>query len=71
VLPPTTPYFRVEFDAKRGLVPPGLSEDVRLFFAPTEHRYYYDCIRVRCEKQVGPPIRVFFLFLIHTIGFIP
>ena len=51
VMAPTTPFFRLEYANKKGLVPPGLSEEVKLFFAPTEYRYYYDCIRVRCEKQ--------------------
>lgn len=52
VMAPTTPYFRMEYDAKKGLVPPGLAEEVKIIFSPTEYRYYYDCIRVRCEKQV-------------------
>lgn len=53
VMPPTTPYFRMEYDNKKGLVPPGLAEAVIVHFSPTEYRYYYDCIRVRCDKQVS------------------
>jgi hypothetical protein len=60
VLAPTTPYFRMEYSNRKGIIPPGLSEEVRLFFAPTEYRYYYDCLRVRCDKEVrfsGPSRR--------------
>lgn len=48
VVLPSTPFFRAEC-SRRGLVAPGMSERVDVQFCPTEHRYYYDCVRVHAE----------------------
>mmetsp|Transcript_9584 Transcript_9584/g.18058 ORF Transcript_9584/g.18058 Transcript_9584/m.18058 type:complete len:1002 (+) Transcript_9584:336-3341(+) len=50
ILPPNTPFFKATCN-KKGLVAPGMSEDIRLEFCPTEWRYYYDCIRVHSESE--------------------
>lgn len=50
VIPPTTPYFRARFENK-GWVAPGMSTDLIIEFAPTEWRYYYDCVRVHADKE--------------------
>ena len=50
VVLPSTPFFRAEC-SRRGLVAPGMSERVDVEFCPTEHRYYYDCVRVHAEDD--------------------
>eukprot|EP00452_MALV-II_sp_L67-6_P000214 gene214-212_t len=45
VMGPKTKYFKMKFD-KKGLLAPGMSEDIELAFYPTEWRYYYDTIEV-------------------------
>jgi hypothetical protein len=48
ILPTNTAFFLPRFN-KRGLVAPGMSEEVFVQFSPNEWRYYYDCLRI-----VGP-----------------
>ena len=50
VVLPSTPFFRAEC-SRRGLVAPGMSERVDVEFCPTEHRYYYDCVRIHAEDD--------------------
>ncbi|KAK3249974.1 hypothetical protein CYMTET_40624 [Cymbomonas tetramitiformis] len=50
IIPPNTPFFKIFFD-KKGLVAPGMSEEIRLEFCPTEWRYFYDCIRVHSDGE--------------------
>eukprot|EP00297_Palpitomonas_bilix_P001409 CAMPEP_0113878408 /NCGR_PEP_ID=MMETSP0780_2-20120614/6661_1 /TAXON_ID=652834 /ORGANISM="Palpitomonas bilix" /LENGTH=949 /DNA_ID=CAMNT_0000864865 /DNA_START=261 /DNA_END=3110 /DNA_ORIENTATION=+ /assembly_acc=CAM_ASM_000599 len=50
VVPPTTPFFRIQYK-KKGLIAPGMSEDLTVEFSPTEYRYYYDCIRIHSEDE--------------------
>ena len=48
VVLPSTPFFRAEC-SRCWLAAPGMSERVDVQFCPTEHRYYYDCVRVHAE----------------------
>jgi len=50
IIGPTTPWFKISFD-KKGLLAPGMSEDITVTFAPHEWRYYYDTIKVFCGEQ--------------------
>lgn len=50
ILPPKTGFFRLNC-TKRGLVAPGMAEEIEVVFTPKEWRYYYDCIRVQCEHE--------------------
>ncbi|QDZ21819.1 cilia- and flagella-associated protein [Chloropicon primus] len=42
-------HFATAMMKKKGLIPPGLSEEIEIEFRPTEWRYYYDCIRIHTE----------------------
>eukprot|EP00743_Colponemidia_sp_Colp-15_P003394 GILK01003668.1.p1 GENE.GILK01003668.1~~GILK01003668.1.p1 ORF type:complete len:832 (-),score=131.18 GILK01003668.1:94-2589(-) len=50
ILNPTTKFFTTRVN-KKGLLAPGMSEDIYVDFTPTEWRYYYDCIRIHCEGE--------------------
>mmetsp|Transcript_4828 Transcript_4828/g.8609 ORF Transcript_4828/g.8609 Transcript_4828/m.8609 type:complete len:857 (+) Transcript_4828:103-2673(+) len=50
IIGPTTPWFKMSFD-KKGLLAPGMSEDITVTFEPHEWRYYYDTIKVFCGEQ--------------------
>ena len=50
VINTTTPYFSVTCN-KKGVVAPGMSENIRITFRPDEWRYYYDCIRIHCQDE--------------------
>ena len=45
VLPPSTSFFSISFE-KRGLLMPGLAEEITVRFTPNEVRYYHDTIKV-------------------------
>lgn len=48
-MPPSTPYFKIKYN-KKGMVPPGISEDIYVQFTPNdEYKYFYDSIRIHCE----------------------
>eukprot|EP00449_Zooxanthella_nutricula_P039625 CAMPEP_0198597400 /NCGR_PEP_ID=MMETSP1462-20131121/144375_1 /TAXON_ID=1333877 /ORGANISM="Brandtodinium nutriculum, Strain RCC3387" /LENGTH=500 /DNA_ID=CAMNT_0044329061 /DNA_START=36 /DNA_END=1534 /DNA_ORIENTATION=+ len=47
VIGPATKEFRMSFD-KKGLLAPGMSEDVTITFTPHEWKYYYDTVKVFC-----------------------
>ncbi|GMH34242.1 hypothetical protein BSKO_02076 [Bryopsis sp. KO-2023] len=51
VLPPNTPFFQMGWRKHRGLIAPGMCEEVEIEFHPKEWRYYYDCIRVHSEGE--------------------
>lgn len=42
-------HFKTITRNKKGLIPPGLSEEIEIEFKPSEWRYYYDCIRIHTE----------------------
>eukprot|EP00397_Hematodinium_sp_SG-2012_P015020 GEMP01015290.1.p1 GENE.GEMP01015290.1~~GEMP01015290.1.p1 ORF type:complete len:857 (+),score=193.28 GEMP01015290.1:31-2601(+) len=50
ILPPTTKFFRISYD-KKGLLAPGMSEDITIVFTPLEWRYYYDTVKVFCDDR--------------------
>eukprot|EP00933_Yihiella_yeosuensis_P028127 TRINITY_DN21929_c0_g1_i1.p1 TRINITY_DN21929_c0_g1~~TRINITY_DN21929_c0_g1_i1.p1 ORF type:complete len:866 (-),score=170.53 TRINITY_DN21929_c0_g1_i1:27-2624(-) len=50
VIGPTTQWFKINFD-KKGLLAPGMSEDITVTFEPHEWRYYYDTIKIFCGEQ--------------------
>ena len=60
ILPPTTPFFKIQF-SRRGLIPSGLSEKIIIYFTPLKYEYYYDYIRVYCEgeEKLVIPIHAF------------
>ncbi|KAG2423826.1 hypothetical protein HXX76_014986 [Chlamydomonas incerta] len=51
IIPPSTPFFKATCPAKKGLLAPGMTEEVTVEFCPTQYRYYYDCVRVHCEEE--------------------
>lgn len=40
ILPPMTPYFRINYK-KKGLLAPGMSESVAVHFLPHEYKYLF------------------------------
>ena len=50
IIGPSTPQFKIKY-SKKGLIAPGMSEDVTILFEATAFRYHYDCIRVHCEGE--------------------
>ncbi|KAG2494686.1 hypothetical protein HYH03_007202 [Edaphochlamys debaryana] len=51
IIPPSTPFFKATCPTKKGLLAPGMSEEIEVEFAPQQYRYYYDCVRVHCEEE--------------------
>ncbi|GBF91119.1 hypothetical protein Rsub_04788 [Raphidocelis subcapitata] len=51
VVPPESPYFRVDHRRCGGAILPGLSDVLVIEFCPTELRYYHDTVRV--HSNVG------------------
>jgi len=47
IMGPSTPWFQMSFD-KKGLLAPGMSEDITVSFTPHEWRYYYDTVKIFC-----------------------
>jgi hypothetical protein len=45
VIAPSTQYFQISFD-KKGLLAPGMSEDITVKFAPHEYRYHHDTVKI-------------------------
>ena len=59
ILPPMSPYFRINYKKKGGLAP-GISEEVAIHFYPHEYRNYYDKIRIHTEDEnLVVPIHAF------------
>ena len=58
LLKPTTPYFQLRWKREKpGFLAPGMTLEVEVDFAPTEWRYYYDCVRLNCgEEKILVPI---------------
>eukprot|EP00747_Dinoflagellata_sp_TGD_P163696 gnl/TRDRNA2_/TRDRNA2_182659_c0_seq1.p1 gnl/TRDRNA2_/TRDRNA2_182659_c0~~gnl/TRDRNA2_/TRDRNA2_182659_c0_seq1.p1 ORF type:complete len:862 (-),score=186.92 gnl/TRDRNA2_/TRDRNA2_182659_c0_seq1:211-2757(-) len=50
IIGPTTPWFRISYD-KKGLLAPGMSEEITVTFAPHEWRYYYDAVKIYCGER--------------------
>jgi len=48
IIPPTTPSFKARYE-KSGVIAPGMSQIIYVDFYPTEHRYYYDAVRINAE----------------------
>jgi hypothetical protein len=49
IIGPSTPNFSFSLD-KKGLLAPGMSEDITVTFTPHEWRYYYDTIKIFCGE---------------------
>mmetsp|Transcript_169876 Transcript_169876/g.539604 ORF Transcript_169876/g.539604 Transcript_169876/m.539604 type:complete len:863 (+) Transcript_169876:176-2764(+) len=49
IIGPSTQFFRISYD-KKGLLAPGMSEDVTVTFMPHEWRYYYDTVKIFCGE---------------------
>jgi len=49
IIGPTTPSFRIDYD-KKGLLAPGMSEEITVTFTPHEWRYYYDTVKIFCGE---------------------
>lgn len=49
IIGPATQWFKIRFD-KKGLLAPGMSEDIMVTFEPHEWRYYYDTIKIFCGE---------------------
>jgi len=47
IMGPSTQWFQMKFD-KKGLLAPGMSEDITITFTPHEWRYYYDTVKIFC-----------------------
>jgi len=50
VIGPSTPWFKINYD-KKGLLAPGMSEEITVTFTPHEWRYYYDTIKIFCGER--------------------
>lgn len=50
IIGPSTQWFKISYD-KKGLLAPGMSEDVTVIFTPHEWRYYYDTVKIFCGEQ--------------------
>jgi len=50
IIGPTTTWFKIDYD-KKGLLAPGMSEDITVTFMPHEWRYYYDTVKIFCGDQ--------------------
>ncbi len=61
LLKPTTPYFQLRWKREKpGFLAPGMSLEVEVDFAPTEWRYYYDCLRLNCgEEKIMVPVHAY------------
>jgi len=49
ILAPETPFFKITYD-KKGLLAPGMSEEIQVDFSPTGWRYYYDTVKIFCGE---------------------
>eukprot|EP00929_Paragymnodinium_shiwhaense_P009241 TRINITY_DN113334_c0_g1_i1.p1 TRINITY_DN113334_c0_g1~~TRINITY_DN113334_c0_g1_i1.p1 ORF type:complete len:865 (+),score=215.13 TRINITY_DN113334_c0_g1_i1:200-2794(+) len=49
ILGPESQYFRIQYD-KKGLLAPGMGEEITVVFEPHEWRYYYDSVKVFCGE---------------------
>lgn len=50
ILNPETPFFKIKVN-KKGLIAPGMAEDIEIQFTPNEYRYYYDKIKIHCQGE--------------------
>lgn len=60
VAPPSSPFFSIKY-TKKEVFAPGVQEAIDIEFLPTEYRYYYDTLVVRCETgdQLTVPIHAY------------
>lgn len=50
IMNPTTANFKAR-NNKKGLIAPGMSEDIYIDFVPNAWQYYYDCIRLHTASE--------------------
>lgn len=50
IMNPTTASFKAR-NNKKGLIAPGMSEDIYIDFVPSAWQYYYDCIRLHTASE--------------------
>ena len=71
ILPPTSPNFKIKY-TKRGQIAPGLSENIYLFFTPSEYKYYTDNICINCPgNKIIIPIHAYPRMNIFVKEYIP
>mmetsp|Transcript_1891 Transcript_1891/g.4263 ORF Transcript_1891/g.4263 Transcript_1891/m.4263 type:complete len:866 (+) Transcript_1891:80-2677(+) len=60
IIGPMTAWFQAKY-TKKGILAPGMSEDLEIIFSPTEWRYYFDSIKIYCgeESNLVVPIHAY------------
>ena len=59
ILPPKSNLFTIKFN-KKGHLAPGLHQEIYVRFTPTEHKYFYDTIRIHTgQQQLCVPIHAY------------
>mmetsp|Transcript_41189 Transcript_41189/g.80794 ORF Transcript_41189/g.80794 Transcript_41189/m.80794 type:complete len:1046 (-) Transcript_41189:201-3338(-) len=59
VLPPSTPFFSINFN-KKGSLAPGMAEVVTITFKPDSHRHYTDNVKIHCPgDNLTVPIQAY------------
>eukprot|EP00927_Polykrikos_kofoidii_P038239 TRINITY_DN32553_c0_g1_i1.p1 TRINITY_DN32553_c0_g1~~TRINITY_DN32553_c0_g1_i1.p1 ORF type:complete len:867 (-),score=193.80 TRINITY_DN32553_c0_g1_i1:38-2557(-) len=49
IIGPSTPNYKIVYD-KKGLLAPGMGEEITVVFEPHEWRYYFDTVKIFCGE---------------------